>query len=189
MRCRNWREPGQNRLLLLNRDRVALGSAPRSVVGSLVALDVPSLESEGASSSCWVRCLSSTKLHLSLMVHPDDWGQMARTACRLPSMPAHVPAHSWVLPHITVAWLQVWAMLHYFRDSVWDLGKLLYICILRCNLFTDTASFFGSRKQITFVNYLRKHVLNPIFRQNISAPRSVTWSFCTLFMNVVFCFK
>ena len=43
---------------------------------------------------------------------PDDWGQMARTACRLPSMPARVPAHSWVLPQATVTWFPVCAMLH-----------------------------------------------------------------------------
>ena len=100
-----------------NRDRVMSGSAPRSIIGSFVAQEVPALGSGGAFLSGWVRSViaasfSSTKLPSPSMVQPDNWGQMARTACRLPSMPARVPAHSWVLPHVVVACLPVWVMLH-----------------------------------------------------------------------------
>ena len=83
-------------------------SAPRSIVGSFVAREVPALGSGGASSSGWVRsfitvAFFSTKLPLLQMVYPDDWGKMAQTVCRLHSIPARVPAHSWVLPHVVVA--------------------------------------------------------------------------------------
>ena len=109
---RAWPNPNPS----TQRERGASLLAQKSSLGLSAAQEVLSFGSGVVSSSGWVVNFSAAVAYLirapSLPIfQSDNCGQIAWTMRIFPSISARVPAQSWVLPHVVVAWFPVWAML------------------------------------------------------------------------------